>query len=93
MKLVLEKVNLGSVWVEAVFVSEAHLLSLLTLDVLAHSGCARRADDASAIAAAPTDRQARAERNELGSQDVRGKALQAIDHFSPALWSFAEAEP
>jgi hypothetical protein len=41
MKLVLEKVNLGSVWVQTVFVSEAHLLSFLALDGLAHHGADR----------------------------------------------------
>jgi len=33
-ELVLEKLNLGFGWVEAVFVGEAHLLSLLALDRL-----------------------------------------------------------
>jgi len=47
MELVLEKPTLGFRGVEAVFVSEAHLLSFLTLDAFAHYGCARRADRAS----------------------------------------------
>ena len=66
MELVLEKLNLGLVGVKAVFVGQAHLLALVTLDVFAHH---RRADAASVIAVAPKGRQARARRDELGSQD------------------------
>jgi len=120
VELVLEELNLGFRWEEAIFVSEAHLVHLVSfpaLDLLAHHGFAHRADRASVIAAAPEGRQA--QRDEFGSQDVRGRALQAIGHFchapcwvcfykqvyairrdrqavrpkSPALWSFAEAEP
>jgi hypothetical protein len=80
VELVLEKLNLGFAGVKAVFVSEAHLRSFLALDVSPHRGCARRADPVSVIAATPKGEQARARRDELGSQEVRGRALQAIDH-------------
>src|SRR5215469_520342 len=69
VELVLEKLNLGLVGVQAVFVAEAHLLSLVTLDVFAHHGCARRADPASVIDVALKGSQARARRDGLGSQD------------------------
>jgi len=70
MELVLEKLNLGFARVESVFVSEAHLLSLLAFafDRFAHHGCAHRADRASVIAAAPESRRTRPQSDERGSQ-------------------------
>src|SRR5215469_11252149 len=55
VELVLEKLNLGLVRVQAVFVGEVHLLSL-DLDVFVHHGCARRSDRASVRATAPKNR-------------------------------------
>ena len=53
VELTLEKLNLSSGRVEAVFISKAHLLSFLGLDVFAHHGFTHRADRASVVAAAP----------------------------------------